>query len=396
MAYRNFMNLKNTFSVCLLSGILLFAQFAFSQTKSYTLKGRVTDKDTHLPLEAASVFAQNTTIGVLTDSAGYFSITLPAGGYSLAITYTGYETGLLRVSHTSASVELHIELSPEEKSLDEIAIVFSAELKDGWEKYGDFFLKNFIGQTKYSTQCIIKNPEALRFFYYKKRRTLKVIAREPLIVENFALGYTLTFAIDSFVNNFNTRTSLFVGYPKFEEMTGTVAQRNIWLKNRFEIYNGSLLHFMRSLYAKKLQEDGYELKFIVRSATEEVPVTFRDPYSALRYKKDSSGLVSLDPSLDEVAVIYHRARPEVAYLILDHSSNKNFQISTLVFTRGKTTYLEPNGYFYDQVDMMTNGYLGFKKVADMLPYDYQPLQTSINTADRPKLHSERIDSTGTL
>ena len=27
---------------------------------------------------------------------------------------------------------------------------------------------------------------------------------------------------------------------------------------------------------------------------------------------------------------------------------------------------------YDQEDIITNGYLGFKKIGDMLPYDYKP------------------------
>jgi hypothetical protein len=36
--------------------------------------------------------------------------------------------------------------------------------------------------------------------------------------------------------------------------------------------------------------------------------------------------------------------------------------------------IEENGYFFDQKDITTNDYWGFKKVGDMLPYDYVPVQ----------------------
>ena len=339
----------------------------------YVIKGKVVDGNTGEPLLAASVFAQNTTVGNTTDSAGNFRIKLPEGGYTLAVTYSGYETQNIRINHNTSNEDLIVHLVPAEQSLDEVAIVLDMEVKDGWEKYGQFFLDNFIGQTQYSKGCIIKNHQALHFYFYKKRNTLKVIAKEPIIVENFALGYTLKFNIDSFTNNYNTRTTLFVGYPLFEEMEGSLAQRNMWLKNRFSIYNGSVLHFMRSLYAKKLSEEGFELKFIIKTPTEEVPITFKDPYAALNFTEDLSGVVQIQPTQQEVAVIYHRERPEVNYLILDPTSNKNFQISTLIFEPGQATSVEQNGYYYPQEEMITNGYFGFKKIADMLPYDYQPL-----------------------
>lgn len=349
----------------------------------FVVKGKVVNGNTGEPLASASVFAQNTTIGSTTDSSGSFRIRLPEGGYELGITYTGYQTQSLRINQNASKEELLITMFPEEKSLDEVSIVLDMEVKDGWEKYGKFFLDNFIGQTWYSRACIIKNPEALHFYYYKKRNTLKVMAKEPIVVENYALGYILKFNIDSFTNNYDTRTALFVGYPMFEQMEGTIAQKNIWLKNRFAIYHGSMLHFMRSLYAKKINEEGFELKFIIKTPTEEVPVTFKDPYGALAYEKDSSGVLHIQPTQPEVAIIYHRERPEVSYLVLEPTANKNFQISTLIFEPGQTINIEQNGYYYPQEEVITNGYLGFKKIADMLPYDYQPLTIIDETKPAP-------------
>ena len=70
----------------------------FSQAAYYVVKGKVIDKNSKTPLQGASVFAQNTTFGVASDADGNFTIKLPDGGYSLVVTYTGYETEAIRIS----------------------------------------------------------------------------------------------------------------------------------------------------------------------------------------------------------------------------------------------------------------------------------------------------------
>ncbi len=345
-----------------------------AQTSFYKVKGKVIDKNTRLPLQGASVFAQNTTIGQATDSAGNFSIYLPDGGYSLATTFTGYETETIRINHaTSLNDNLVIELSPDEKSLEAVTIVINPEVKNGWEKYGSFFTDNFIGQTKFAKQCVIKNPEVLHFYFSKENDKLKVLAKEPLIVDNFALGYTLKFAIDSFTNYYNTHTNLFIGYPLFEKMQGASSQQKIWDENRASAYKGSMLQFMRSLYSQTLADDGFQLQFIVKNNGQEYPIPLEDLYGALNYQiDDSANVVAFRPNQQEVALIYTDARPEKIYLDMDSTVNKNFQLSNLIFPKDETFYIEQNGFFYDQEDLITNGYLGFKKTGDMLPYDYEP------------------------
>ncbi len=131
-------------------------------------------------MQGASIFAQNTTLGEASDAAGNFSIRLPDGGYSLVVTYTGYETESMRINHaTSDDSNLVFELSPKEKALEEVSVAISNEVKDGWQKYGVFFTDNFIGQTSFAKQCVIKNPEILHFYFSKKRNRLKVLAKEP-------------------------------------------------------------------------------------------------------------------------------------------------------------------------------------------------------------------------
>ena len=80
--------------------IFVFNNSAFSQITYYVVKGRVIDKNTKAPLQGASVFAQNTTFGEATNTDGYFTLKIPSGGYSLIVTFTGYETGIARISNT--------------------------------------------------------------------------------------------------------------------------------------------------------------------------------------------------------------------------------------------------------------------------------------------------------
>lgn len=371
---------KFTAIICAFFLFFISAPFLLAaQTSYYIVKGKVIDKNTKAPLQGASIFAQNTTFGEASDPNGNFSIRLPEGGYSLVVTYTGYETENMRINHASSQDSgLVFELSPKEKALEEVSIAISNEVKDGWQKYGGFFTDNFVGQTKFAKQCVIKNPEVLHFYFSKKRNRLKVLAKEPLIVDNFALGYTLKFAIDSFTNEYNTKTNLFIGYPFFEEMKGSPEQQETWAKNRSAAYKGSMLQFMRSLYSRSLQEDGFELQFIIKSNNEEYPIPLKDVYGALNYSKDdSTNTVEFFPNQNEVAVIYNNEKPEEAYLQQDGSAKKPFQLSTLTFSPGESVVIEQNGYYYDQADIITNGYLGFKKIGDMLPYDYNQDQNSV-------------------
>jgi hypothetical protein len=354
--------------------IFVFNNSIFSQITYYVVKGRVIDKNTKAPLQGASVFAQNTTFGEATNADGYFTLKIPSGGYSIIVTFTGYETGTARISNTSQQNDsLVFELSPKEKSLEEVTIAISNEVKDGWQKYGEFFTQNFIGQSKFAKQCVIKNPEVLHFYFSKKRNRLKVLANEPLIVNNFALGYNLKFAIDSFTNEYNTNTNLFIGYPLFEAMQGTPEQQQTWKENRSIAYKGSMLQLMRSIFNKTLNEDGFEIQFVVKNNEKEMPIKLGNLYGALNYDKDdSTNTVEFMPNQNEVAVIYNNAKPEQVYLDADPTIKKDFQLSTLSFAPGESIVIEQNGYYFDQTDITTNGYLAFKKIGDMLPYDYVP------------------------
>ena len=345
---------------------------AFAQEQHLIITGKVVDRNTKAPLAAASVFAQNTTFGVATDAMGSFRLKLPAGGYVLIITFTGYETETIRLTAGSEINNLEIELKPRERSLEEVSIVSSNEVKDGWQKYGSFFTDNFIGKSEFSSQTRIKNPEVLKFYFSKKRNRLKVLATEPLFVVNDALGYNLRFTIDSFTHEYITNTTLFVGYPLFEEMNGSTQQASFWKENRHKAYNGSLLHFMRSYFDKTLSKEGFEIQFLVKNKEDEKTIQVKNPYAALNYDKDdSTNTVELFPNQPDIIVIYKFAKPQQAYVDSDPKAKNDFQASVLTISPDNSIIIEQNGYYFEQSDLIINGYWNFEKIGDMLPYNYR-------------------------
>lgn len=346
----------------------------FAQSTNYVVSGKVVDAVTKAPLQAASVFAQNTTIGTASDAEGNFKLVLPNGGYDVVASFTGYETGARRVTTADAdNKNIVIELKQKEKELADVVVKASNEVKDGWEKYGDFFLENFIGKTANSKQCTIKNKDVLKFYFYKRSNRLKVLATAPVEIANEALGYNIKYTLDSFSHLYNTQTSVFSGYPLFEEMQpSSDAQRMQWDSNRAVAYRGSILHFMRSLYRKQLKEEGFEIQFIAKVNDKEVPVPLKDFYGAMNYDKDdSTNTVEIMPNQSQVAVIYKNEVPDAAYLAANPDEPSKFQLSVVNFLPKESIVIEQNGYYFEQTDITINAYWEWEKAGDMLPYDYK-------------------------
>lgn len=348
---------------------------SFSQSANFYVTGKVINAETKMPLLGASVFAENTTLGTATDAEGNFRLLLPNGGYELIVTFTGYNTESKRINTTDANNNnFSFELKQKEKEMQAVSVVATGEVKDGWNKYGIFFQEQFIGKTINSSGCSIKNKEALKFYFSKKRNRLKVLASEPLVIENMALGYNIKYALDSFTHEYATQVSLYTGNPLFEEMISTdPAQQTIWKKAREEAYHGSVLHFMRSVYNKQMKEEGFEIQYVVSINGKDSALKLKNYYAALNYQKnDSLQTVEIKPNQNQVAVIYTNEKPATAYLNENEKESSAFQFSILSFLPGHSIIIEQNGYYFEQNELTTSEYWTWERVADLVPYDYVP------------------------
>lgn len=351
---------------------LLFIPFFTSITffaGGQSISGSVIDSASREPLAGASVFFQNTTIGTATNKLGEFSLQLRSGGYDMVVTFTGYETKIIRVSGTESST-LEIVMLKEEKNLGEVVIRSSNEVTDGWEKYGNFFMEYFIGTTPFAAQCQLLNPEVLKFYLYKRSNKLKIMSEEPLQIVNKALGYLLRYQLDSFVYYYESDINTYRGFCLYSEMEGTDKEMKTWTANRLIAYYGSRLHFMRSYYDSTLYEDGFTIDILDENDDTKFK-KISSPYDSLYYGAIDSTMEIEIYYPGKISINYAKRRPEPEYL-------KKMGLPKKVATQ--ISYIEmydvivirENGYYYDQKNMVAQGYWSWKNLADQLPYDYAP------------------------
>ncbi len=348
---------------------LLSVLLVTAQDKNFPLLGKVVDSASKMPLAGASAFCPNTTYGSVSNNDGLFFLRLPGGGYDLVVSYTGYERKLFRISNNqSATDTLIVELVKEDKTMTEVSVVASNEVADGWNKYGNFFMENFIGTTTNASLCKFINPEVLHFFYSKKRNRLKVTSKEDLIVYNYALGYSIRYQLDSFSYDYSSNISQFTGYPLFAEIDTTAEVKTQFLKNRARTYLGSRLHFMRSLFDSTVTEDGFILEKL-DGPNNSKSTLLTDIYNTADYAADSTGDVTIGWK-GTYRVSYKSVLPDKKFLeAFKLPLNTRYQITLLDLGNGFV--IEENGYFYEQSDVINTGYWAWKKLAEGLPYDYE-------------------------
>jgi hypothetical protein len=106
-----------------LFSLISFPGFSENVTsKPVTISGFVVDARNGESLTGAVIYAEEIpTVGITTNSYGYFSLTLPEGNYTLIVRYLGYKTKSIPLKLTE-NQNINIELEEESITLDEITI----------------------------------------------------------------------------------------------------------------------------------------------------------------------------------------------------------------------------------------------------------------------------------
>ncbi len=392
--------------------LLFVTHFAYSQV---TLKGVVVNAETGAPVPAASLFLSNTSTGTTAAANGSFTLQLPAGRYDLVVSSIGYQTHTQNISSSGVTEAITIRLQPRAQELE--TVVVEPFEKGGWEKWGRFFTENFIGHSELAQQCVIKNPDVIKFRHNKKENKLTVVALEPLEIENRSLGYHVTYQLEGFSYDFKTHFLLYQGYPFFQPMKGSAARQRRWAAKRKEVYEGSLMHFMRSLYRNTLAPEGFQLHavekipnwekqrvkeakkmYTQRTVNSNGSVTLADNtpadsagyYNRILAQEDVYDKISRHQlSGDSIAyavnnttaglafdnyllVIYTKKMAPAAF-VKQFPKNGTAMASQLTLINKREVEVLANGSFYSPVDLMSQGYWAWsEKMATMLPFDYVP------------------------
>ena len=249
---------------------LLLVSFCFLSILSFSqdfIQGTVVS-ETGKPLPKASVFIPNSTVGIYTNDKGEFALSsLPAGEFNFAVSYIGYKVITVPVSKTSRSIKYLIKMELLDNELQ--AVIVRNYDKGGWKKWGDIFTSAFIGTSLYAGNCEIANKNDIRFIYSDETKQLQAFSNKPLLIDNKDLGYQVEVSLVDFSYNVDTKIVDYQTFCFFKEKDGSDKEKKAWEKNRLKVYSFSLLHFMRSVYAKSLEREGYQISLIERKSNTE-------------------------------------------------------------------------------------------------------------------------------
>ncbi|UOR05754.1 carboxypeptidase-like regulatory domain-containing protein [Hymenobacter aerilatus] len=384
--------------------LLLFAlinEYALGQS---TLSGQVLDAQSSKPLEMANVFFANTTVGTPTDAQGKFAFpTLKAGSYTLVVSHLGYQLYKQTITVADAPQTFIIQLAPTTNQLSEVVV------RPHRNRPADYarFTQRFLGSSSFSKQCKIRNPDGVVVEYDDQKDVLMAYTPYQLQVDNEALGYRVTFYDLDFQVNYGQQTTYTDSQVSFQDLTPrNERQRRRWAENRQRAYQGSFMHFLRSVYRNEVAEAGFRVQRLQREenqhrawavnymltrstlgvqsrglpmavvhALREPPITsalspdalpsdsmrrYAPPQTWLRFR----GLL---------AVTYEGEEKDPAYQRLFPGPRADIRAQrSVVQLRMPEAEVTAAGVIRTLGAVVTEGYWGFERVGELLPQDYQP------------------------
>lgn len=307
-----------------------------------TVSGTVYDSVTKEPLFGASVYFEGTTIGGITNEEGKFNLYSDITSTSqLVITYLGYTDVVLSLS---GNTPLTVYLIPKEESLDEVVVTASPLFTR--KELLAAFRTQFLGTTQAGQSCEILNEDALRLYYNASKKQLIVKADEILRIKNPYLGYEIRFRLyecnisyfSKSIKSYDVKQSYYAGTSFFIDEKKGIRR---FKKRRQEVYEGSSLHFMRTVATETWDKEDFVIY------KEGVPVYPKTHFIV----SDTLGIKKVQLT-DPVAVLYDKkkrsdVRPKYTHYTIDGFGN-----------------------FYPPDALIFSGLMGRQRLGDALPLDY--------------------------
>ena len=362
-----------------------FIQNGFSQ--QFFIRGRVTDVETQLPLKGASVYINNTTKGSTTNDNGDFELgPLQPGRYEVVASFVGYDALLYSAEIRTSNLRISFKIEKKEEVLREV-LVLSSELR---KRYLDIFKKFVIGQSVAADHCQIKNIEEVQFASGETKDEIMAYTEKALVIENPELGYTIHFDLLTFYYNKVTSGAYFYGYTRFVDWGKDEKTRKKWIRKRGEAYEGSTVHFFRSLVDKQLGKEGftvYQLLNMKKEKIDSVGITITAP-------KGSQGIQMASKAIEDSMIRWY---PDSVYklyelrvndgwrVFYEKNTNLKREITKKMIVSGQPptgtvsglrlreepVLINSRGIILTPIRLFYDGIWGYERLANMLPADYE-------------------------
>ena len=362
-----------------------FIQNSFSQ--QFYIRGRVTDIETQLPLKGASVYINNTTKGSTTNDNGDFELgPLQPGRYEVVASFVGYDALLYSAEIKSSNLRISFKVEKKEEMLREV-LVLSSELR---KRYLDIFKKYVIGQTIAAERCQIKNIEEVQFASGETKDEIVAYTEKALVIENPELGYTIHFDLIEFYYNKATSGAYFFGYTRFVDWGKDEKTKKKWIRKRREAYDGSTVHFFRSLVNKNLAKERFTVYQLLNTQKEKKDSTGTN----ITIQKNDQGMKMATKAIEDSMI---RIYPDSVYKIYElrikdgwrifYEKNTNLKVEMTrkmpiigqpptgtvsgLRLREEPVLINARGILLTPIRVFYDGIWGYERLANMLPEDYE-------------------------
>jgi len=343
----------------------------------YSISGKVLNGEDDTPIQGASVYFNNTSLGTLTNNAGAFYLPDAVDG-ELIISSVGFERLIYKITISDLKGKsFSFKLTPKVSLMQDVLILPEATRR----KYLQLFQENFLGVTEEAAASSIRNLNSVYFVVAgSEKNAFKAMADSPLTIINNKLGYRIRFELVEFYFNQKTGQTSFYGYTRYEEM----GNKKKWIQNRRNAYYGSTLHFYRSLIGDSLEKEKFALN-IVRTDTiqpgpnepnripKKVDVAWAVKASDI-VKKDSSSAMYEVSWKHKLMVQYLKEPHGKSYLsskqFLSNSSHHGFR--AYLHLVSNSIKIDKYGLLEDPMSVFYSGYWVYEKAANLLPFNYYP------------------------
>jgi hypothetical protein len=218
------------------------SQPLFSQEER-TLSGQVETVTDGEPIQGVLVFAAGTSLRTSTVADGSFSIAAPPQAvFNLAVVAPGYEMQTIRIQQVDEPLVVRLEAS----GTAEPPSPTSGPDESMLSILGDALFLN-------CGSCRFVNPEVLVIESAGSGALINASASAPFTYENPDLGYRVTWHGFHFAGD--PITPSWEGASLFSEMEGSERDVKKWNKERQEVYEGTLRHFLKALAEERVEKE---------------------------------------------------------------------------------------------------------------------------------------------
>jgi hypothetical protein len=301
---------------------------------SQTIHGIISDNNTKKPIPYANVYFNGTYIGTSANESGEFYLTWKENNpRPITATSVGYYSKTLNEYQPDSMI--YIWLEPKIYDIDAVIIRPDEMPRSQKEK---MFREEFLGKDYNATRCRILNLEDIILVHNDRNNSLSAFCDKPIIIENNALKYRIIYFLDQFICS---KDSAFIGGTYyFNEIP--YSHTRLIEDRRKTAYLGSRMHFIRSLWENRLDEEGFTVNIV-----------------------DSCEIGYAD--IVEESALHEKLLRQSKNIIVRYP--EKYQKSLLIFSKTNVV-IEKSGYF-DPHGLRWSGFMASQRMADLLPFEYQ-------------------------